>query len=314
MAARTFEELWNLVYLHASDAPPELVQTWTQYAYDTLLGKRHWAWMRQEANLSVQATSALEIAFLTGSATITSLALFTSSMVGRQLRVEQGPIYTIKTFTDASTMVLTEPYGGESATETATLHDRYLPMPADFRSFYSITDLSDQRPIVWWLRRDYLDLVDPARTQSNSRFRALLGYKVAEDDLYAGRMLYEAWPAPTSAGVYRAVYFKRTDSLADSDTFKGVLATNTEVLLDGALGRCARWPGTAQKKNPYFNLKLAAEHDERFKKACDDLQVMDDDQFLDMLEQVDLAPYGLGGLAGGTGSLRASDATVGDYF
>ena len=129
-----------------------------------------------------------------------------------------------------------------------------------------------------------------------------------------GRVLYEAWPHPSAAGTYVIEYFARSDALADDDPFKGVLATKTEALIDGALARAARWPGTVTQKNPYFNLPLSLQLEGKFRDACQTLDIMDDDQYLMDLLQVDLAQFGLAALSGDTTSLRQSDATTDDYI
>ena len=301
--------------LHAPGTPASLIQQWVQDAYDELAGKGHWAWLREEAFLTTLAARSLSVTFGAASTAITSAALFVATDAGRQLRVSTGFVYTIDSVTDASNAVLQEAYQGSAGAATATISDIYLPMPADFRSFYDVTDFSNQRPIVWWISRDRLDVYDPARVSSDARFRVLASYKIATDTARAGRLLYEAWPHPTAAGQYRLLYFKRSDTLADTDTFKGVLATKTQAILDGALAKCAAWPGLSkQQPNPYFQISLREYHRDRFEKEAHTLDILDDDQYLESLQQVDLSKYGLGILMEDTALLRQTDATIGDYY
>ncbi len=285
-----------------------------QDAYDELAGKRHWAWLRTETILTTLAQRTVTATFSAGSASITSAAAFVvATDPGRQIRVGTEEIYTIDTVTDVNTATLTELYRGTAGAQSAVIHDRYLAMPADFRSIYDVSDYSIQRPIAWWIGRELLDLYDPGRTSSDSRFRILAAMTRSDVDSTVDRVRYEAWPQPTAAGRYRMVYFKRSDALADGDTFKGVLATKFEALIDGALSRAARWPGTAQAKNPYFNLALADRLEGRFQAACQTLMMMDDDQYLENLQQTDLAKFGLAQLSADTSLLRQSDATLADY-
>ena len=127
-------------------------------------------------------------------------------------------------------------------------------------------------------------------------------------------MLYEAWPTPTAAGSYVMSYYIRTDTLANDATFQGVLATYTHALVDGALAQAAKWPGTAERRNPYFNLALANKLQSDFESSCKSLDLMDDDQYLQDLLQIDLARFGLASISASTNLLRASDASVGDYY
>lgn len=316
MASQTFGDLWRMVGLYVSGAPASLWQSWTQQAYNDLLGKRHWAWLRKETFLTTLASRSLSVTFTQAATAITSAALFLSTDVGRQIRVglTGSPTYTINTVTDASHADLVELYQDTSGAATASISDIYLMMPADFRSFEAVVDPTIQRPVAWWISRDRLDLFDPGRVAYDTRLRVLATYQLSQVSAYSGRVLYEAWPRPTAAGTYVIKYFARGDALADTDTFQGVIATKTEAILEGALARAARWPGTAQQKNPYFNLGLAQLHESRCKDAMQDLNVMDDDQYLLDLQQIDLSKFGLAALSADTTLMRQSDATLADYY
>lgn len=314
MAAQTYGEVWRKVALRVPTAPASLVQDWVQQAYDTLAGKAHWAWLRKETVLTTLAMRSVTATFTPGSTQVTSAAEFLATDIGRQIRVPNQTIYTINTFTSTSIVDLTIPYAETGGALSAQISDIYLPMPADFRSIYDVTDMSIQRPIAWWISRDRLDLFDPGRVSSDSRLRVLASYQLSQVTSQLGRVLYEAWPFPTAAGSYQLRYFKRMDALGDDEEFQGVLATKTQALMEGALASAALWPGTTEQKNPYFNLNLARVHQARFDEQRQDLQVMDDDQYLMMLEQIDLSKFGLAALSADTTLLRQSDATMADYY
>lgn len=318
MANQSFGQTWRLVQLHVPLAPSSLVQLWVQQAYNDLIGKRHWAFLRKEFLFTTQNARALSSVTLTQTSTaITSPALFLSSDVGRQIRVGTSgtPAYTIATVTDASDAVLTQPYADVSATVTnAQISDIYLTMPADFRSFEAVVDPTIQRPIAWWIARDRLDLFDPGRVAYDSRMRVMASYQLSQVPSTLGQVQYEAWPHPTAAGTYIFKYFSRPDTLNDTDLFQGVLATKTEALIDGALARAARWPGTTQQKNVYFSLALSAQHQAKFDYEAQQLDIMDDDQYLLDLQQIDLSKFGLAALSADTTLMRQSDATLADYY
>lgn len=315
MSAATFSEVWRRVRLYAESAPAHLTRDWVQGAYNDLCGRRHWAWLRTETILSTQAARTISVTLGQGSATVTTAGAWLSTDVGRQLRVGTGPIYTIDLVNSASEAVLTQVYQGTSGVATARVQDIYLVMPADFRSFHTVNDLTIQRPIAWWISKDRLDLFDPGRIASDSRFRVLASGALSTVTSLSGRVLYEAWPYPTAAGSYLVSYFKRSDTIGEDTRFQGVLATRGDVLIEGALARCARWPGRSkQDPNPYFNLKLAEEHESRFTQFCLQLDVMDDDQYLMDLQQVDLSKFGLAALSADTTLMRQSDATLADYY
>lgn len=316
MAAQTFRDLWSLVALHVPDAPISLVQSWVQTSYDDLIGKRHWSWLRATTLLTTQAARTVSITFTQDSTAITSAAAFLPTDVGRQVRVGTTgtPAYTIDTVTDASNAVLTAAYQETSATQDAFIRDIYLAMPADFRSIHTVTDRTIMRPVAWWISKDRLDLFDPGRIASDVRFRVLAAHEHSPVTSLLGRVTYEAWPYPTAAGTYVLSYFKRTDALADDTAFTGPLATWTTVLQKGALAEAAGWPGTAARKNPYFNLTLRDKLETEFDEAVKALDVMDDDQYLMDLQQTDLSKYGLAALSADTTLMRQSDATLADYY
>ncbi len=315
MAAQTFGDVWRKVALYVPGAPVSLVQEWVQSAYEDLCGSRHWVWLKRTALLQTRASRTVTITFTNGSTAITSSAGFvTATDPGRQIRVAQGPVYTIDTVATTSSAALTQAYQGSSGAVTATIQDIYLPMPADFRSIYTVTDMALQRPVVWWISGERLNLFDPARISGDSRFRVMASATPSQVTSLLGRITYELWPYPSAAGTYTLEYFARVDQLGDDDVFQGVLATQTGALQTGALAEAAKWPGTADRKNPYFNLALARTLAADFELAKQNLQVQDDDQYLQSLSQVDLSSLGLSALAGDTTLLRASDATISDYF
>jgi hypothetical protein len=320
MAAQTFRDVWGVVALHCPLAPVGLVKNWVQTSYDDLNGRRHWAWLRTNSQLTTLAARALTITYIQGSTAITSVGGFVASDVGRQIRVggtapqSNSPIYTINTVTNPNAADLTIPYASTGGAFTSTIRDIYLVMPADFRSFLTVTDQTIQRPIAWWISKDRLDLFDPGRIAGDTRFRVLAANGLSDVTSLAGRITYEAWPFPSAAGTYTMWYFKRTDTLTDDFNFTGALATWTTALQKGALAEAAAWPGTPTQKNPYFNLPLATRLRGEFDESTKGLDVMDDDTYLMDLAQVDLSKYGLAALSADTTLMRQSDATLADYY
>lgn len=315
MAVQTFGDVWRKVALYVPGAPPSLVQEWVQSAYEELCGSRHWSFLRETYLLRTLASRSVTPTFTQGSTAITSAGEFLTTDAGRQIRAGSNtPIYTIDTVTSANAAVLTQAYAEADGAKAATIRDVYLPMPANFRSFLNVTDMTIQRPIAWWIARDRLDLFDPGRIASDTRFRVLVAAQISTVTSLSGRYTYEAWPYPTAAGTYLVQYFKRADALADDDAFLGPLATMTNVLQQGALATAARWPGTEGRKNPYFNLSLSNQLQGEFDARLKALDVLDDDVYLMDLQQVDLSKYGLAAISADTTLMRQSDATLADYY
>lgn len=317
--AETFRDLWQITALHAPTAPIPLVQHWCQNAYEDLCGRRHWSFLRVDGFINTLASRTVTVSFVQGDTAITSAALFVATDAGRQIRLGNGgvgnPVYTIDTVTDASNAVLTQAYQDvDVAAATATISDIYLIMPADFRSFNVVRDPTIQRPIAWWISKDRLDLFDPGRIASDTRFRVLVAAALSRATATNGRYTYEAWPYPTAAGTYIMQYFKKAPKLVDTDSFEGPLSDWTNVLHTMALADAAKWPGTPTQKNPYFSLALAKQLEADAQFSLKQLDLADDDVYLMDLQQVDLAKFGLASISADTTLLRATDATMADYY
>ncbi len=101
---------------------------------------------------------------------------------------------------------------------------------------------------------------------------------------------------------------------ADDAPFQGALAHRGDVIREGALASAARWPGTADRKNPYFNIQLAREHDLRFEKMTYQLDLRDDDLFYLSTDTIPWQRWRAWSWAYSTRLLQATDATLNAYF
>lgn len=312
--ATTFGDVWRKVRLHAPEAPFGLVREWTLAAYKELCERRPWVFLQQQVHLRILAARDLTVTCTQDSRTVTSAAGFVASDVGRQLKVGSVPFYTISALVDASTVTLDLPYSGISTTATATICSAYVTLPADFGAFLLVPDLYNQRIVSWWHTQEELAGIDPTRTQSDANVRALVATTPSPVPATLGQMRYEWWPTPTTERAYPCVYRQSPQALADTDTLRGVLGDRGEILETGALMFCARWPGTSQRKNPYFSMATYRELKDDFEKDCAHLELRDDDQNQQSWVVLPYHRWAVWDLAGGTTSLRSSDATVGDYY
>jgi hypothetical protein len=314
--AYTFEQCWRKVLLYAPEVPVFLAREFVQQAFGRLAESRPWAWKRKEVHLTTLASRTLAITFTAGSTAITSAAGFVASDAGRQIRVPGAPIplYTINTFTDASTAVLLEPYRGSSGAADVTILDAYLVCPEDFGSFLTIADPQNQRQIPFWITEDVLNGMDPHRSTSGDAGRLLVSKEYSRATPTLGRLLYEWWPHPSAARTYPALYLKRPQTLLDTDILPGVLSQRGDVLITGALAECAAWPGTAARPNPYFNLQTHQLKKRQFEQDLLALQLRDDDQFPMDYPTLPWHEMAAWQMAYDTNLLRSSDATLASYY
>lgn len=315
--ADTFGDVWRTARLYVQ-APTFLVREWTNAAYKELARARHWAFLRGELRLRINAARTVSPVTVTrGSATVTSAALFVAADEGRQFRISSLTlqVYTIQTFTDPSTIVLDLPYGdASSAVGSASLYDGFATMPADFESFRLIADPYNQRRLAYWIHEDQLNLLDPIRQTSDLGPRLLAARAPSTYTPTLGRVSYEYWPRPTADRSYPAFYNKQPARIDDTTTFTGVLADGADILLQGVLAHAAEWPGTPDRKNPYFDANLARAKRQEFLAGVQRLSLRDDDQYPDDLSKVHWERWPLADLAYNDQALRATDATVADLY
>lgn len=108
----------------------------------------------------------------------------------------------------------------------------------------------------------------------------------------SGNPRYELWPHRKTASVIPFMYFYDPKDLDETGM---VLPRNVrgDILLEMALAECAAWPGTSDKRNPYYDLLLARRHDSAAEKMIQSLEVGDDEIFMRDLVMQRLAemPY-----------------------
>jgi hypothetical protein len=310
----TFGDTWRRVRLAAPGVPFGLVRNWTQDAYNALAARRPWSFTRVEYQIPTLAARSISVTFTQGSLNITSAALFVASDAGRQIRVGTFPLYTISVVTDASTATLDTIFSGVDGAQTAQILSAYVTMPADFGAFELITDPYNQRLISWWHTQEELGRLDPTRTSSDANPRALVSRGLSIRPATLGQVVYEWWPHPTVAKAFPCFYRQDAQDLADARVLTGVLGKRSDILETGALAECARWPGTAEQRNPYFNLQLAKTLKDDFERDCAHLELRDDDQDQQTWVAAPYQRWGVWDLYGDTSILRATDADISDYY
>ena len=313
--AQTYSEVWRAVKLHASAAPTFLVREWVNEAYKQLARSRSWAFLRGELALTINAARTVASVTVTrGSATVTSVGLFLAADNTRQFRIQTFPSYTIIAFVDVNTITLDRPYGEDDAVASAEIYDGYATMPADFKSFRIIADPYNQRRLAFWITEDQLNMLDPTRQSSDTGPRLLAARSPSVHPSTLGRIQYEYWPRPTQNRSYPAIYNKQSTDWSDGQSFSGVLADAGDVVQVGALAQAAKWPGTTDKPNPYFNLALADRLEQEFLLKVQQIALDDDEHYLDDLGTVHWEHWPLADLAYNDQALRSTDASINDLY
>lgn len=317
MALETFGDAWRRTRNHVPDAPFGLVKEWTQHAYEDLVRRRPWNFARVHAMLSVPASRLVTVTLTLNSVTVTAApGTFTQADTGTQLRISTTtvPIYTINVV-DATGGVVTldMPYADPATVgvQTVRLLGLFQTMPPDFGAFLLVIDPYNQRLIPWWYTQEELARLDPIRFSTDTNPRVLVSRQLSTVPSTLGQVQYEWWPGPLSAKQYPYYYRRQAQLLADTDPLLGVVTAR--VLEVGALARAAAWPGTAERKNPYYNLALHKALMDEFDQQCARLELRDDDQAQESWTTLPYHRWATWDLTFDTRYLRSTDASIGDY-
>lgn len=313
----TYGAVWRMVKLHCPAAPTFLVREWVNDAWKQLTRFRPTAnYLRVLSAIQIAAARTVaDAAFTVLSDTVTSAGgNFDATDEGREIRVGTYPSYTIISFDSANQITLDRPYGEASVTGDASIYDAYATVPDDFQEFDMIIDPYNQRRLAWWITQDQLSIMDPTRTVSDSGPRCLVAASPSPVESSLGRMRFEFWPRPTAARSYTCTYYKKGQGLSETFAFTGAMSDAGDVLQTGALAQAARWPGTNDVPNPYFNLGLGDRLQKEFEAGMQKISLRDDDIQGTDLASVNWSRWPLADIAYNDEALRSSDATVLDYY
>jgi hypothetical protein len=312
----TWGDLCNTVRLSVPNAPPFLIQRWLKRVMNDLADRRQWSWQLVQGQLTWGDSRVFTATVTIGSATVTSAAQFVAGDVGRSFAVGTYPLYTIIGFTDASTVTLDMPYYGTTSgsVDDASILDAYAVMPANFENFVAILDPTNQRMVPWWGTQMEMDTIDPVRMATGGTPRLLCSASPSVDPATLGQTRYEYYPKPNAIGAlqYYAKLLPFTLAL-DEDLPIGI-AARADILELGALMHAAKWPGTVDLKNPYFNIGLAQSLRGDYESGCQQLDIRDDDRYQQSIDNLPWQRWSAWGWAYDTHFLQSTDATVGAYF
>lgn len=281
----TFDDIWRRVVLHVPSASLFLAQDWVQEAYAEACTRRNWSHLRSDTTLRTKVAKTGTVTLVQDSLSVTGgTLLFAATDVGRQFRLGVTvPIYTIVAVstTGGTSATLDRVYAGASgAGVVCTIVDAYMTMPANFKVPDLVVD-----PSRWWMLRLWvspadLNRWDPIRSAGGPP-RALVSATLAPEaaTATAGQVRYELWPYSAIEAYWPMIYYRNAETLAAGSQLRGAFAQRSDALIDGALWRAALWPGDGQVRNPYFNLALAAKHEEIFESKLNVMQVMDEDVY-----------------------------------
>jgi hypothetical protein len=283
VALDTYSKIWGGVLLRCPLAGSFLAREWVSHAFRRLAERRRWSWLMKRGQfLSPAVYSTGTVTVVRESATVTGAAtVWTAAMVDRQFKIGSNPIYTIISVNvGAQTLVLDQVWGGASAAGSVyEIYKCLFPVPTDFHSFVSVYDSK----MNWQLHLNYAQA--ELNTWDSQRASRGQSWVVAPFDYYtpSGYTIpvqrVELWPHQTAEYVYSMLYEARPTDLQDSGATLPRFI-HGDLLLEMSLAEAARWPGPSEdRKNPYFNIQLAAMHDKRAEFLIMEAERQDDAAF-----------------------------------
>jgi len=289
MALSTFENLYKGVLLRCPMAGEFLARDWIRWSFRELVERRAWSWLLKRSQFIMPAQYATGTVTVTTSSNLVQGAgtAWTTAMIGRQFRLNIfTPIYTIIAVDPVlQTLTLDDLWGAVSKTGAQyQIYYCYLIPPTDYHAMKVAWDPN----FSWRLWTDEVRQEDLARFDGQRAWQGT-PYVLADFD-YTNLQLggaaitpplprLEIWPHQTAQYVIPFLYESRPPDLDDAGaTLPRYISGN--VLMEGALAKCAMWPGpSADARNPYFNLTLAKGHQDNFKKQVDELERQDEEVY-----------------------------------
>lgn len=272
MALANFRDLWGDVLLMAPNTPLPVAQRMVNVAYRRALDSFRWSGLRGESAFYIPAgVTATGIAVVNGSLTVTlPLGTLSASVVGHQFFVGgRSPYYTITAFDQPlglnDQITLDRPYGGvDVASATVSVQLVYLTPVSDFLQFTDVRDVTNNWRWMGLTTVEYLDKFDAQRSYSGTSY-VLAAVPPATNGAIPRYEIYPRPPIETPVS-YPYRYIRRPAELTAA-TDVPIYPMRTETLRYGALAELAKWPGTADRPNPYFDPNIFAEQESAFQDS-----------------------------------------------
>lgn len=286
----TFGDILRTVMLNVPMAPRFLAELWVLEAYRKCWEYRRplWSFARAESAFATNASKSGTVGVTQDSKFVTGVGItFEATDEGRQFRAGVNqPVYSIECVeVAANTIELDRPYlGTTSAAASGVVFDGYITMPENFARFLAVVDPSGGWDLQFDVSDEDLNRMDPQRTSTGTPW-ALVSRRNATIPLFqgsnqpVGRIQYELWPYSMSRHEYWYFYATRPPVLSEDSEFPWIFRDRGDIIRKGALEQAAMWPGTEERKNPYFNIQLAKVLHDDFIVELAKLEVTDEDVY-----------------------------------
>jgi hypothetical protein len=267
VALSTFVDLWRDLLVLAPNLPIPFAQRAVNVAYRRALDSFRWSALRGESEFYIPVPETTGTVDVTqNSLTVTGAGTaWTSALVGRQFFVGgKAPYYTVAAVSSPTSLTLDRVWGAASATgQSYSIQLVYLTPVSDFLQFTDIRDVTNNWRWMGLTTVEFLDKFDAQRSYSGTSYVLAA---VPPGSTATGFPRYEIYPRPPGEASYPYRYIRRPAELsANSDV--PLYPIRPETLRYGALAEIAKWPGTSDRPNPYFDTNIFAENEAAFQES-----------------------------------------------
>jgi hypothetical protein len=204
-----------------------------------------------------------------------------SSLANLQFRISTSyPVFTVRAVVSATSLRLDNAWGGAAlADQTYSIHKMYATLADDLKGLIAMKDEQTGYPVRLHVPIEEANYLDPQRTMvSGNPWYGLVDLGANDQ----GQMLYEVWPAPTSARQFSYAYWKQWPEM-EADTDRPPWFINPSVFVFGALADAYRYK--SGPKDQYHNPELAEHYEGRFREGVEQAKNADEAKKLEALRQ-----------------------------
>ena len=270
--ASTFDAIWRELSFYNPEVPTRLIQSWVKDGFQEVRDSKLWSWAVKESQFTtIEQVTDGTITATKDSATILGAGTtFLAAHVGQQIKLGNH-VFTVATFTSVTEITIDRTYPDETeAGKGYSIFTGYVTVPSDFYGFVSVIDANRPARLHTNMDQSRLDWLDPQRQRTGDAL-ALADLRYSPDT--TPLPMYELWPHQKAAKGFRILYWSIS---ADFSTLQELPFTIPDRLIKNyALSEMADWPGTRDKPNPMFSIRLAARKRNAFEELLIKLAIED---------------------------------------
>jgi hypothetical protein len=213
-------------------------------AYQDILNDRRWTGLKQKVVSSLTPQSSFSVSVVKGSTAVTLISgTWTTLITGQFFRLNGANEFYGITWETTTSAILSREWAGDTGNITAEIFQNIVELPYAAKSIYSITDLTNGRPLR---RFDDLDQIDPGRTQRGqvqgwSPYLDASQWDAADYAIAPELRRVEVWPIPLVAARLAIAYSAAVPTFTGRNTTESPLSwVSRTAIIHSAISRITR--------------------------------------------------------------------------